>query len=77
MAQANLDLGVLQDKKFTYGVYTCESSGYSVVSMAAPIQHYGGVSVFYRVLLKFSVKALQQFQTNIVRLKLVIRERQW
>ena len=61
MAQANLDLVVLQETNFTYCFYTCESSGYSVVSMGAPIRHCGGVAVFYRMLLRFSVKALQQF----------------
>ena len=66
VSQANLDLAVLQDKKFTYGVYTCESDSYSVVSMGAPILHCGVVVVFYRVPSQFSVKALQQFGTNAV-----------
>ena len=35
-----------------------------------------GVSVFYRVPLRFSVKALQQFGTNVVRFQLMTRERQ-
>ena len=67
MAHANLDLGVLQDMKFIYGVYTLEFSRYSVVSMGAPIRHYGGVAVFYRVLTRFYVKALHQFRPNIFR----------
>ena len=33
--------------------------------------------VFYRVPLQFSVKALQQFGTNVVRLQLMTRECQW
>ena len=77
MAQSNLDLVVLQDEKFIYGVYTCKLAGYSVVSMGAPIRHCGGVAVFYRVPPRFSVKALQQVGTNVVRLQLVTRERQW
>ena len=36
MAQANLDLGVLQEIKITNGVYTCGSDVYSVVAMEAP-----------------------------------------
>ena len=33
MSQANLDLVVLQDTKFIYGVYTHELAVYSVVSI--------------------------------------------
>ena len=77
VSQANLDIAVLQDTKFTYGVYTCELDGYSVFSMGAPIRHCGGVVVFYYVLSQFSIKALQQFGTNVVILLLVTRERQW
>ena len=76
MDQANLDLAPLQDTKFTYGVYTHELEGYSVVSMDAPFRHWGGVVVFYCVPLQFSVKALQQFGTNVVRLQLVKGEQQ-
>ena len=32
MAQANMDLGVLQETKCTDGVYTRESAGYRVVA---------------------------------------------
>ena len=35
-----------------------------------------GVSVFYRVPPRFSVKALQQFRTNVVGFQLITRERQ-
>ena len=71
MAQSNLDMVFLQDTKFTYGVYPCELAGYSVVYMDAPIRHYGGVAVFYRVPPRFSVKALQQVGTNVVRFLMV------
>ena len=66
MSQTNLDLVVLQDTKFTYGVYTCKSDGYSVVSMGAFIQHCDRVAVVYRVQSQFSVKAMQKFGTNAV-----------
>ena len=36
-----------------------------------------GVSVFYRVPSQFSVKALQQFGTNVVRFQLMTWEWQW
>ena len=47
VSQANLDLVVPQDTKFTYGVYTHELDGYSVVSMGALIQYCDRVVVFY------------------------------
>ena len=66
MSQANLDLVVLQDTKFIYGVYTHELAVYSVVSVGALIRYCGGALVFYHVLSQFSIKALQQFGTNVV-----------
>ena len=76
MAQANLDLGILKDTKFTYGDYTRELNGYIVVSMGAPIRYCVGVEVFYRVQLQFYVKALQQFGPNVFRIQMVTREHQ-
>ena len=77
VSQANLDLVVLQDTNFIYGVYTHELASYSVVSMGAPIRHCSGVAVFRRVLPRFSVKALQQFGTNVVIFHLVKGGQQW
>ena len=36
MSQANMDLGILQEKKVTDGIYTRGSAGYSVVGTDAP-----------------------------------------
>ena len=77
VSQANLDLVVLEDTKFIYCVYTHELAGYSVVSMGALIRHCGGVEVFHHVPPRFSVKALQQFGTNVVRFHIVKGEQQW
>ena len=77
VSHSNLDLVVLQYTKFTYGVYSHELDGYSVVSMGTLIQSCGGVAVFHRVTPRFSVKALQQFGTNVVRFHLVNWEQQW
>ena len=60
VTQDNLDMVVLKDKKFTYGVYTRELAGYSVVSMGTLIRHCSGVTVFYRIMPWFSVKVLKQ-----------------
>ena len=36
ISQANLGLGIFQETKFTGGIYTCGSAGYSVVATDAP-----------------------------------------
>ena len=77
MAQSNLDLGVLQDTKLTYGVYTHELAGYSVVYMGALFRHCSGVELFFHVPPQLSIKALQQFGTNVVRIQLIKGEQQW
>ena len=39
MAQANTDLGLIQETKLPGGVYTRESEGYQVVALEIPSQH--------------------------------------
>ena len=46
VSQANMDLGIFQEKKLSDGVYTRGSTRYSVIAVDAPIQHLGGVAVF-------------------------------
>ena len=71
MAQANLELGVLQETKFIDGICTHESAGYNIIVMNTTIRHCGGVAVFYHAPPRFSVKALQKFGLNNVRFNLV------
>ena len=66
MSQANIDLGIFQEKKNTNGVYSLGSERYSVVSTVALSRHHGGVAVFYWPSLCFAVEAVQQFGHNIV-----------
>ena len=66
MSQASMDLGIFQKTKVTDGIYTRGSDGYSVVAMDAPSRHRGGVVVFYRPELHFTVEAVQQFRPNVV-----------
>ena len=77
MSQANMDLGIFQEKKLTKGVYTCRSDGYSVVATDAPIQHCGGVAVFYRLSPHYGVEAIQKSGPTVVVLQLTTRERRW
>ena len=46
MDQANMDLGIFQETKFTEGIYTCESARYQVVATDAPSRHRGRVALF-------------------------------
>ena len=57
MSQANMDLGIYQEKKATDGIYTRGSAGYIVVAIDAPIRHRGGVAVFHRPVPHFAVEA--------------------
>ena len=60
MAQANIDLGVFQETKCTYGIYTRESAGYRVVATDAPSRHRGRVALFYRPSLLFALEAVRE-----------------
>ena len=55
MAQANMDLGVLQETKCTDGVYTRASAGYRVVATDVPSRHRGGIALFYKEGADFAV----------------------
>ena len=66
MVQANVDVGVFQEKKLTDGIYTRGLSGYRVVVMPAPSRHRGGAALFYRDSSTFAVKAIHQFGANIM-----------
>ena len=62
MAQANVDLGVLQEtKKVTDGTYTRWSSDYHVHATDAPSTQQGGVALIYRDSDLFQVEAMQTF----------------
>ena len=61
-----MDLGILQEKKCTYGIYTCESAGYCVVATDAPIRHRGGVALFYRPSPLFAVEAVREYGPNVM-----------
>ena len=66
IAQANMDLGIFQENKFTDGIYTHESAGYNIVATDAPSRHRVGVAVFYRPSPHFAVGDVRQFGPNIV-----------
>ena len=75
--QANMYVGIFQEKKLTNVIYTCGSAGYSVVATDAPIHHCGGVAVFYRPSPHFAVDSIQQFGPNVVGFQLTTGGRRW
>ena len=77
MSQANMDLGIFQEKKCTNGIYTRESAGYSVVATDVPSRHRSGVAIFYRPSPLFAVEAVRQFGPNVVSFQLATGARQW
>ena len=66
MSKANTDLVILQEAKFTNGVYTRGLAGYIVVATYAPIRHRSGVAVFYQTSPLFAVEDVHQFGPNAV-----------
>ena len=77
MSQANMDLGILQETKLTYGIYTRGLAGYSVVATDAPSRHHGGVAIFYRWEPHFAVEAVEKFGPNVIGFQLVTGARRW
>ena len=75
MSQANMDLGIFQETKFTEGIYTRESAGYLVVATDVPSRHRGGVALFYRPSPLFAVEAVRQFGPNVMSFQLATGER--
>ena len=77
MVQANVDVGVFQEKNSTDGIYTRGSDGYRVVATPAPSQYRGRVALFYRDYPNFSVEAIRQFGANIIACQLETGEKLW
>ena len=77
MDQANMDLGILQEKNCIEGIYTRNLAGYSVVATDAPSQHHGVVAVFYRPSPLFAVEAVRQFGPIVVSFQLATGARRW
>ena len=77
MAQANIDLGVLQETKCTDGVYTRASAGYCVVATDAPRQHRSGIALFYKEGADFAVEEVRPYGPNVINFEVVTGRRRW
>ena len=67
MTQANMDPGVLQETKFTRGVFTQESVGYEIIAANVPIPHHSAVTNFYHEADHFALQALRLHSPKVVR----------
>ena len=77
MSQANMDLGIFQDTKFTDGIYTRESARYHVVATDAQSRHHGGVALLYRPSPLFAVGSVREYGPKVMCFEVVTGARQW
>ena len=77
MVQWQVDFGVTQDTKLTYGVYARGSSRFWVMATTAPSAHHGGVAVLYRKAEHFSTEELHLHSPKVIRFHLVTGRQRW
>ena len=71
MAQANVELGLLQENKITDGVYAGNSSRFHIVAPDALSRHHGVVALFYKELQHFTVEFHQYHGPNVISFHMV------
>ena len=72
-----MDLGILQERKLTDGVYTRGSASYNVIATDTPSRHRGGVALFYRSTPHFVVEAVERCGPNVMGFEVATGERKW
>ena len=77
MDQANMDLGIFQENKYTDSIHARTSSGYIVVATDTPSRHRSGVAFFYGPSPHFAAEAVRQFGPNVVGFQMATGERRW
>ncbi len=70
MDQMGVDIGFLLETKLTGGVYTCYSTGYSVLASSATSVRQGGIALFWRGNNSYEVKKTQIWGANVISLQL-------
>ena len=71
LEQGWVDCGVLKETKITDRVHTQESSGFYVMTTAAPSACHGGVTVFYRKAEHFTIEEFCLHGPNVISFQLV------
>ena len=77
LQQGNVDVGFLQEKKLTQGIYTRNGAGYDVWETEAESWHRGGVAVVWRAPKGYQVENTASFGPDVVSLLLTSGARQW
>ena len=77
ISKANRDLGIFQETSLMGWVFTCRSSGYSVVNTDMSSRHCSGVAVLYRPLLQYAVEAIKQFRPKVVVFQIATGDWRW
>ena len=72
-----MDVGVFQETKLMEGIYSWFSAGYKVVAAPAPIQHQGGVVIFYWDSPVLAVEAIRHFGANVIACQMAVGKRRW
>jgi hypothetical protein len=72
MDQLGVDIGFLLETKLTGGIYTCYSSGSSVLASTATLVWQGGIALFWRGNNLYEVKETQIWGANVISLQLRI-----
>jgi len=70
MDALGVDIGLFQETKLTKGIYTRNSSGYSVLASDAPSAWSGGVALFYRENDLFEVEEQKLWGPNVLSFEL-------
>ena len=70
-----MDVGVFQETKLMEGIYSWFSAGYKVAATPAPIQHQGGVVIFYWDSPVLAVEEICHFGANVITCQMAVGER--
>ncbi len=70
MDQLGVDIGFLLETKFTGGIYTCYSSGYSVLASAATSVPQEGIALFWRGNISYEVEEMRIRGANVISVQL-------
>jgi hypothetical protein len=72
MDQLGVDIGFLVETKFTGGINTCYSSGYSVFALTATLVRQGGIALFWRGNNLYEVEETKIWGANVISLHLMM-----
>jgi hypothetical protein len=72
MDQLGVDIRFLVETKLTGGIYTCHSSGCSVLALTATLVWQGGIALFWRGNNLYKVEETKSWGANVISLHLMM-----